>query len=414
MVKWFAILASPDILILRGKLYNKRYRTTVDKFLAIPFDSSVLYIKHFFDDLENVLKLKNPFLHYHKIDEIGNWLKKHQVIIKRDDAEQIDQNNYQDFSEEEVESIIYSPILIGEKLVAEMSFLLSIYPEFNTTLFNILNGTCKSHNFSVIFKDISVSKIVIFDALRQVISENQYHDEIHQTLVQTFESENPVVNQQNLNLSENTNGITSVPEIFHENVTKFLYSTTVFSKKSYNEIVSQLYHDSSLKSEFQALALNIKWTNYELLLDEIIDRSEIITEDMMHAFYETCPEILKLVYIDLLKQFLTPNAHSFTRDAGIIVDEIDEGGSSREEKEQESNLKNKTPMAPDEMDESSMPFQTPGRGVTLGAEADISNTDIDNTENDENIPPRFADSKNTIDPEELGNSGFIEGYWKSK
>jgi len=131
----------------------------------------------------------------------------------------------------------------------------------------------------------------------------------------------------------------------------------------------------------------------------------------MQAFYETCPEMLKLVYIDLLKQFLTPNAHSFTRNAGIIVEEMDEGEENYQ-KEQESNFKNKTPMA-DEMDESSMPFRTPGRGVTLGAEADISNTDIDNTENDENVPPGFEDSKfedSKIDPEELGNSGFIEGY----
>lgn len=407
VLNWFAILASPEILILRGKLYEKRYRTTVDKFFSIPFDASVLYIKYFFEDLGNVLKLKNPFLHYHKVEEIGNWLKKHEVIIKRDDAEQLDPD-FHDLPE--VDSIIYSPILIGEKLVAEMSFILSNYPDFNTTLFNIFNGTCKSHDFSVIFKNVSDSKIVFFDALRQVISKKEYHDEIYQTLVRALDSVEENQNQQ-LNTSENNTGTTCIPETLHENVTNFLYSTTIFNKKSYNEIISQLYHDSSLKSEFQALALNIKWSKYELLLDEIIDRKEIITEDMMQAFYETCPEMLKLVYIDLLKQFLTPNAHSFTRNAGIIVEEMDEGEENYQ-KEQESNFKNKTPMA-DEMDESSMPFRTPGRGVTLGAEADISNTDIDNTENDENVPPGFEDSKfedSKIDPEELGNSGFIEGY----
>jgi len=407
VLNWFAILASPEILILRGKLYEKRYRTTVDKFFSIPFDASVLYIKYFFEDLGNVLKLKNPFLHYHKVEEIGNWLKKHEVIIKRDDAEQLEPD-FHDLPE--VDSIIYSPILIGEKLVAEMSFILSNYPEFNTTLFNIFNGTCKSHDCSVIFKNVSDSKIVFFDALRQVISKKEYHDEIYQTLVRALDSVEENQNQQ-LNTSENNTGTTCIPETLHENVTNFLYSTTIFNKKSYNEIISQLYHDSSLKSEFQALALNIKWSKYELLLDEIIDRKEIITEDMMQAFYETCPEMLKLVYIDLLKQFLTPNAHSFTRNAGIIVEEMDEGEENYQ-KEQESNFKNKTPMA-DEMDESSMPFRTPGRGVTLGAEADISNTDIDNTENDENVPPGFEDSKfedSKIDPEELGNSGFIEGY----
>merc|ERR1712032_60157 len=122
---------------------------------------------------------------------------------------------------------------------------------------------------------------------------------------------------------------------------------------------------------------------------------------MIHAFYETCPEVLKLVYIDLLKQFLTPNAHSFTRDAGIIVEEMDERVGNSE------LLENKTPFAGD-LDESSIRFQTPGRGVTLGAEADISNTDIDNTENGENVPPGFENTKlddSKAENSELFNSG---------
>jgi len=110
----------------------------------------------------------------------------------------------------EVDSIIYSPILIGEKLVAEMSFILSNYPEFNTTLFNIFNGTCKSHDFSVIFKNVSDSKIVFFDALRQVISKKEYHDEIYQTLVRASDSVEENQNQQ-LNTSENNTGTTCIP-----------------------------------------------------------------------------------------------------------------------------------------------------------------------------------------------------------
>ena len=104
VVDWFSILASPDVLEIRKNKYMKTCQRSHDRFLSLPFDTSLQFVEDSFQKIRRILILKNPYLHYHAVEGVEEWLMYHDRILKQPD-------------EKSEETSVFIPILVDENIL---------------------------------------------------------------------------------------------------------------------------------------------------------------------------------------------------------------------------------------------------------------------------------------------------------